>query len=137
MTLQLENLSKFPSQINITISKNLNPCPIGLKKPSRLSDNNGGGEPPMNNKYVTHQELELSNEKLLHHMDNKFAEMQQQMNQRFNEVDKHFNNLELKVNDVKNTANNNKEKINCLLYTAIGGIIISVITTIISNLLTK
>jgi hypothetical protein len=137
LTLQLENLSKFPSQINITISKNLNPCPIGLKKPSRLSDNNGGGEPPMDNKYVTHQELELSNEKLLHHMDNKFAEMQQQMNQRFNEVDKHFNNLELKVNDVKNTANNNKEKINWLLYTAIGGIIISVITTIISNLLTK
>ena len=111
--------------------------PKDLKKPSRLSDNNGGGEPPMNNKYVTHQELELSNEKLLHHMDNKFAEMQQQMNQRFNEVDKHFNNLELKVNDVKNTANNNKEKINWLLYTAIGGIIISVITTIISNLLTK
>lgn len=108
-----------------------------MKKPSRLSDNNGGGEPPMDNKYVTHQELELSNEKLLHHMDNKFAEMQQQMNQRFNEVDKHFNDLELKVNDVKNTANNNKEKINWLLYTAIGGIIISVITTIISNLLTK
>lgn len=111
--------------------------PKDLKKPSRLSDNNGGGEPPMDNKYVTHQELELSNEKLLHHMDNKFAEMQQQMNQRFNEVDQHFNDLELKVNDVKNTANNNKEKINWLLYTAIGGIIISVITTIISNLLTK
>lgn len=111
--------------------------PKDLKKTSRLSDNNGGGEPPMDNKYVTHQELELSNEKLLHHMDNKFAEMQQQMNQRFNEVDKHFNDLELKVNDVKNTANNNKEKINWLLYTAIGGIIISVITTIISNLLTK
>jgi len=111
--------------------------PKDLKKPSRLSDNNGGGEPPMDNKYVTHQELELSNEKMLRHIDNKFAEMQQQMNQRFNEVDKHFNDLELKVNDVKNTANNNKEKINWLLYTAIGGIIISVITTIISNLLTK
>ena len=112
--------------------------PKDFNRSSKLSDNNGnGGEPPMNNKYVTHQELELSNEKLLHHMDNKFAEMQQQMNQRFNEVDKHFNNLELKVNDVKNTANNNKEKINWLLYTAIGGIIISVITTIISNLLTK
>ena len=111
--------------------------PKDLKKPSRLSDNNGGGEPPMDNKYVTHQELELSNEKMLRHIDNKFAEMQQQMNQRFNEVDKHFNDLELKVNDIKNTANNNKEKINWLLYTAIGGIIISVITTIISNLLTK
>lgn len=112
--------------------------PKDLNRSSKLSDNNGnGGEPPMDNKYVTHQELELSNEKLLHHMDNKFAEMQQQMNQRFNEVDKHFNNLELKVNDVKNTTNNSKEKINWLLYTAIGGIIISVITTIISNLLTK
>ena len=112
--------------------------PKDLNRSSKLSDNIGnGGEPPMDNKYVTHQELELSNEKLLHHMDNKFAEMQQQMNQRFNEVDKHFNDLELKVNDVKNTANNNKEKINWLLYPAIGGIIISVITTIISNLLTK
>lgn len=98
----------------------------------------------MDNKYVTHQELELSNEKILHHIDNKFAEinnnfvdMQRQMDGRFNEVDKQFNKLELKINDVKNTANHNKEKINWLLYTAVGGIIISVITTIISNLLTK
>lgn len=50
--------------------------PKDLKKPSRLSDNNGGGEPPMDNKYVTHQELELSNEKMLRHIDNKFADMQ-------------------------------------------------------------
>lgn len=119
--------------------------PKDLNRSSKLSDNNGnGGEPPMENKYVTHQELELNTEKMLHHIDNKFAEMQQQMNQRFNEVNKHFddvdknfNSLELKVNDVKNTANNNKEKINWLLYTAVGGIVISVITTIISNLLTK
>ena len=104
---------------------------------NKKSDNSGGGGPPMDNKYVTQKELVLSNDKLLHNMDYKFAEMQQQMNQQFNEVDKHFNDLELKVNDIKNTANNNKEKINWLLYTAIGGIIISVITTIISNLLTK
>lgn len=123
--------------------------PKDLKKPSRLSDNNGGGEPPMDkDQYVTHEELDhaidnisskidLSTEKLLHKMDNHFAEMQNQMDKRFNEVDKHFNDIELKVNDVKNTANNNKEKINWLLYTAVGGIVISVITTIISNLLTK
>lgn len=115
-----------------------------VEKINKKSDNDGTGGGNMNDKYVTHEELELSNEKLLHHIDIKFAEMQQQMNHHFNEVDKrfndgdkHFNELEVKVNDVKNTANNNKEKINWLLYTAIGGIIISVITTIISNLLTK
>ncbi|CAM3388346.1 hypothetical protein LAPA6218_04820 [Lactobacillus paragasseri] len=116
---------------------------------NKRRDNSGGGEPPMDkDKYVTHEELDhvidnisskidLSTEKLLHKMDNHFAEMQNQMDKRLNEVDKHFNDIELKVNDVKNTANNNKEKINWLLYTAVGGIVISVITTIISNLLTK
>lgn len=97
MTLQLENLSKFPSQINITISKNLNPCPIGLKKPSRLSDNNGGGEPPMDNKYVTHQELELSNEKMLRHIDNKFADMQSKMDNKFANMQNQFRNIDKKI----------------------------------------
>ena len=102
---------------------------------SKTLDNNGnGGEPPMDNKYVTHKELELSNEKLLHHIDN-----------RFNEMDKHFNKLELEINDVKNTTNanindvkntadTNKEKINWILYSVIGGIVISVFTTLITNL---
>lgn len=106
--------------------------PYNYKK----SDNGNGGEPPMD-KYVTHQELEASTEKILHQIDKHFADMQQQMDKRFNEVDKHFNNVELEIHDVKNTAQNNKEKINWLLYTAVGGIVISVITTIISNLLTK
>lgn len=129
----------------IEISTRVNQVKPGtLPTKNGLRDNSNGGDPPMDNKYVTHQELELSNEKILHHIDNKFAEinnnfvdMQRQMDGRFNEVDKQFNKLELKINDVKNTANHNKEKINWLLYTAIGGIIISVITTIISNLLTK
>ena len=63
------------------------------------------------------------------------------MNKQFNDAelktDKQFNDLELKMNDIKNTANSNKEKINWLLYTAVGGIVISVLTTIITNLLTK
>lgn len=91
----------------------------------------------MDNKYVTHKELELSNEKLLHHIDNKFAEMQHQMDQHFYDVDKQFGNVKLEVNDVKNTANNNKEKINWVLYSVIGGIALSIITTIITNLLSK
>lgn len=111
-------------------------------------DNSGGGEPPMDNKYVIHEELnhatgkldakiDLSTEKLLHQMDKHFSNVQQQTDKKFNEVNKLFNNIELEIHDVKNTAQSNKEKINWILYTAIGGIIISVITTIISNLLTK
>lgn len=63
--------------------------------------------------------------------------MQHQMDQHFNDVDKQFGNVKLEVNDVKNTANNNKEKINWVLYTVIGGIALSIITTIITNLLSK
>lgn len=111
--------------------------PQKLNRSSKLSDNGNGGERPMDNKYVTHKELELSNEKLLHHIDNKFAEMQHQMDQHFNDVDKQFGNVKLEVNDVKNTANNNKEKINWVLYSVIGGVALSIITTIITNLLSK
>lgn len=34
-------------------------------------------------KYVTHQELEASTEKILHQMDKHFADMQQQIDSRF------------------------------------------------------
>ena len=99
-------------------------------------------------KYVTHEELELSKEKLSHQIDNRFSEVDKRFNdielkmdKQFNDAelktDKRFNHLELEMNDIKNTANANKEKINWLLYTAIGGIVISVLTTIITNLLTK
>lgn len=41
--------------------------------PSKSRDNSeDGGGNNMDDKYVTHTELELSNEKLLHHMDNQF-----------------------------------------------------------------
>ena len=110
--------------------------PGTLPNDHKKLDNGNGGEPPMD-KYVTHQELEASTEKILHQMDKHFADMQQQLDKRFNDIDKHFNNVELEIHDVKNIAQNNKEKINWLLYTAVDGIVISVITTIISNLLTK
>lgn len=76
----------------------------------------------MDNKYVTHQELELSNEKLLHHIDN-----------RFNDMDKNFNKIELEINDLKNTANANKEKINWVLYTVVGGILVGILTTLLTK----
>lgn len=55
-----------------------------VEKINKKSDNDGTGGGNMNDKYVTHEELELSNEKLLHHIDNKFAEM----DKRFAEIDK-------------------------------------------------
>ncbi len=98
-----------------------------IVEPHKINHNNGGGEPPMDkDRYVTQKDLDLHTEKMLRHMD-----------QRFDEMDKQLNKMELEIHDVKNTANNNKEKINWVLYTALGGIVISVITTIISNLLTK
>lgn len=145
-----DNTIKFNSQKVSGIKSGSNVIPF-----NKNNDSNGG-EPPMDNKYVTHKELELSNEKLLHHIDN-----------RFNEMDKHFNKLELEINDVKNTtnadindlknttnasindlknttnanindvkntANTNKEKINWILYSVIGGIVISVFTTLLTNL---
>lgn len=112
-----DNTLKFQSQKVAGIESGSNVIPFNR------NNNGNGGEPPMD-KYVTHKELELSNEKLLHHIDN-----------RFNEMDKHFNKLELEMNDVKNTVNTNKEKINWVLYSVIGGIIIGVLTTLITNLL--
>lgn len=105
-------------------SQNIDPA--SLPKASAFYHNGNGGEPPMDDKYVTHKELELSNEKLSHQIDNRFAEINQRLS-----------DIELKINDIKNTTNSNKEKVNWLLYTAIGGIVVSVLTTIISNLLTK
>lgn len=57
---------------------------------SKSRYNNGGGDDNMNkNPYVTHQELELSNERLLRHID-----------QRFNDIDKRFDNIDLKFKEV-------------------------------------
>lgn len=103
---------------------------VNIQKIKEMADNNGnGGEPPMD-KYVTHEELEKATDKLNSKIDLSTEKILHQMDKRFNEI-------ELEIHDTKNTAQNNKEKINWLLYTAVGGIVISVITTILSNLLTK
>lgn len=52
--------------------------------PKKSRDNGGNGGGNMENKdFVTHTELKLSNEKMLHHMDN-----------RFGDIDKHLTGIE-------------------------------------------
>ena len=76
-----------------------------------------GGEPPMA-KYVTHeelkQEMDLSTEKILHHIDNLHAQ------------------TDLKINDVKNLSKSANSKANWIL-----GILASVIAGIIVAAITK
>lgn len=100
---------------------------LDLPTKSPTLDNNGGGEPPMA-KYVTHEELnhvadkldskiDLSTEKIMHQIDNKFSA------------------LDLKINDVKDTANSANTKVNWILgilASIIAGIIVAAITKILS-----
>lgn len=99
-----------------------------IDMPSKTRDNSSnGGEPPMDkDKYVTHEELELSNEKMLHHIDNQFSNLRQDMK-----------DMKIDLNHVKDTADFNKEKINWVLYTAVGGVFVTVIAALITNLLMK
>ncbi|MFR4968112.1 hypothetical protein [Lactobacillus kalixensis] len=93
--------------------------------PSKIGDNSNGGEPPMDkDKYVTHTELELSNEKLLRHIDNRFAEM-----------DKRFAELNNNINDVKNIANFANKKVDWvlgILASIVAGIVVAAITKLFS-----
>lgn len=70
--------------------------------PSKSRDNSeDGGGNNMDDKYVTHTELELSNEKLLRHMD-----------EHFKQVDDHFNQLEKKMDANKADTDLKFEKVN-------------------------
>lgn len=69
-----------------------------LSTPHKKKDNIGGGEPPMSNdKYVTHEELnhavdkldakiDLSTEKLMHHVDDKFNESKVDLTNKFSKL---------------------------------------------------
>lgn len=92
--------------------------PNNLSKSPQNDDNDGdGGEPPMA-KYVTHeelkQEMDLSTEKILHHIDNLHAQ------------------TDLKINDVKNLSKSANSKANWIL-----GILASVIAGIIVAAIAK
>lgn len=108
--------------------------PKDLNKPSRLSDNNGGGEPPMDNKYVTHQELELSNEKMLRHIDNKFADMQSKMDNKFANMQNQFRDIDKKI-DLTNEKINTKFEKQKVWFYGTGIAIVSITCTIIGFLI--
>ena len=78
-------------------------------------------------KYVTHQELEASTEKILHQMDKHFADMQQQIDNRFNEID-------LEINKTKNVADSANWKSNWILgilSASVVGVVVAAITTLL------
>ena len=106
-----------------------------LSTPHKKKDNIGGGEPPMSNdKYVTHEELnhavdkldakiDLSTEKLMHHVDNKFNENNVDLTSKFSENKSEIASLK---KDLK--ANNEK-------LAWIVGILSPILTTIILKFL--
>ena len=80
----MANSSKF---IDLTKARHVSPNDLPNK--SHSSDNSGGGEPPME-KYVIHEELQhevdkleakidLSTEKMMHHMDVENANMKSEL----------------------------------------------------------
>lgn len=115
--------------IPIKLHTNENTVLIGssiIEEKTKIRDNDGsGGEPPMD-KYVTHEELEASTEKILHQMDKHFADIQQKM-------DKRFNDIELQLNDTKHIAKSADWKANWILgilSASVVGVVVAAITTL-------
>lgn len=100
---------KNNEQITLENSKKDNTISIKDFQPGYNSGNGGGN---MDDKYVTHQELELNNEKILHQMDNRFNDV----DKRFNEIDKYLIKLDTRMDSTEKTLN-----------WLIGGVILSII----------
>lgn len=54
----------------------------------------------MDNKYVTHEELNLTTEKILHQMDNRFNETDKKIDNGFANVDNKFENINTKFENI-------------------------------------
>lgn len=120
--------------------------PDSLSTPHKKKDNIGGGEPPMSNdKYVTHEELnhavdkldakiDLSTEKLMHHVDNKFNENNVDLTDRFNEnktdLTSKFSENKSEIASLKKDLKANNEKLAWIV-----GILSPILTTIILKFL--
>ena len=123
----------MPKIVSLPNAKSIEPK--DLNRSSKLSDNNGnGGEPPMDNKYVTHQELELSNEKMLRHIDNKFADMQSKMDNKFANMQNQFRDIDKKI-DLTNEKINTKFEKQKVWFYGTGIAIVSITCTIIGFLI--
>lgn len=120
----------------IDISTSVNQVKPGtLPIKNDLRDNSGGGEPPMDkDKYVTHQELELSNEKMLRHIDNKFADMQSKMDNKFANMQNQFRDIDKKI-DLTNEKINTKFEKQKVWFYGTGIVIVSITCTIIGFLI--
>lgn len=119
----------------IEISTRVNQVKPGtLPTKNGLRDNSNGGEPPMDNKYVTHQELELSNEKMLRHIDNKFADMQSKMDNKFANMQNQFRDIDKKI-DLTNEKINTKFEKQKVWFYGTGIAIVSITCTIIGFLI--
>lgn len=98
--------------------------------PNNQVDNDGGGDNNMNDKFVTHTELELSNEKLLRSMDKHFKQIDNQFNQLEKKIDANKADTDLKFEQV----NTKFEKQKVWFYgTAIG--IVTATCTIVGLLI--
>lgn len=119
------------SQKKVVSIVNGNPDDNKIDTQPPKAHNRGGGGNNMGNKdYVTHEELELSNEKILRHIDQKFSEFDKNINKRFDNVDQKFKDVDLKFEKVNTKFE--KQKV-WLLTTAIS--IVAASCTIIGFLI--
>lgn len=84
-----------------TLQTKQNFDPQDLSPHPKTEHNSGGGEPPMDNKYVTHEELNLTTEKILHQMDNRFNETDKKIDNGFANIDNKFENINTKFEKQK------------------------------------
>lgn len=74
--------------------------PNNLPKSSRRNNNGDGGEPPMA-KYVTHEELELNNQKMLREMDKQFSSLDKKLDNMSSNTDLKFEQINTKFEKQK------------------------------------
>ena len=81
------------------IVKGNNSVPVDT--PLHFKDNEGdGGEPPMA-KYVTHEELELNNQKMLREMDKQFSSLDKKLDNMSSNTDLKFEQVNTKFEKQK------------------------------------
>ncbi len=78
-------------------------------QPSKSVDNDGnGGGNNMDDKYVTHTELELSNEKLLHHIDKRFNQLENKIDSNKANTDLKFETMNTRFQEINTKFENQK-----------------------------
>ncbi|QNQ83814.1 hypothetical protein FP435_04820 [Lactobacillus sp. PV037] len=123
----MNNNSSFLYTVDGGLKKGIKNNRLDTSSPLPHNKDDGGNDNMNNDKYVTHEELELSNEKLLHHIDNRFNDMSKN-------IDNRFNKIELDLNSVKSETKFANAKINWILgilSAVIGGTLVALITSLL------